>query len=169
MEKMNELLEKYFRGETSLDEEKELKKYFLFGNVKSEHEPYRALFEVFDMEVHEKAETPLKKVTFIQHREKHTWIKTFSYSGIAAAIILALWIQRPKQSDDFAIISGRRIDNSEYAQKYAAEKLNKATFILRSSMKPLKSFATVRKSMEPMKKISDTREKLHEIKNKIQF
>lgn len=169
MEKMNELLEKYFRGETSLNEEKELKKYFLFGNIESEHEPYRSLFEAFNQELYEKAETPLQKVTFMQHKEKHTWIRTFSYSGIAAAIVLALWIQRPKQSDNFAIISGRRIENSEYAQKYAAEKLNKATFILRSSMKPMKSFATVRKSMEPMKKISDTREKLQEIKNKIQF
>lgn len=169
MEKMNELLEKYFRGETSLNEEKELRKYFLSRNVKSEHEHYRALFEAFDQELSEKAGTPLKKVIFMQHKETHTWIRTFSYSGIAAAIVLALWIQRPKQSDDFAIISGKRIENSEYAQKYAAEKLNKATCILRSSMKPMQSFATVRKNLEPMKKISDTRNKLHEIKNKIQF
>jgi hypothetical protein len=159
MEKMNKLLEKYFRGETSLDEEKELKKYFLSGNVKSEHEPYRAMFEAFDLELHEKAETRLERVVFMQHREKHSWIRTLSYAGIAASVVLTLWIQRPQNTDDFAIISGKRIENSEYAQKYAAEKLNKATGILKRSMKPMQSFATVRKTMEPIKNISDTNEK----------
>lgn len=169
MEKMNELLEKYFRGETSLAEEKELKNYFLSGNVKPEHEPYRALFEAFDQELNEKAEVSVHTLVFMQRKEGYSWIKTLSYSGIAAAVVLSLWIQRPRQSDDFAIISGRRIENSDYARKYAAEKLNRVNNVLRNSMKPMQSFATVRKSLEPMKKIGDTREKLNEIKNKIQF
>jgi len=88
MEMMNELLEKYFRGETSLAEEKELKKYFSEGNVAAVHEIYRALFEEFRQELNETAKTPLKKVIPVQRKIKRIWIQTFAYTSIAATILL---------------------------------------------------------------------------------
>jgi len=169
MEKMNELLEKYFRGETTLDEEKELKQYFTTGNVASEHEPYRAMFVAFGQELQQKAKSPLKKVLPKQRAVIRIWIKSFAYSGIAATILIALWIQRPRQSENYAIVAGNRIEDSEYAQKYAEKKLNKANEILKNSMKPMKSVETVRHSLQPMQKVADTRKKLEEIENNIQF
>lgn len=166
---MNELLEKYFRGETSLAEEKELKQYFAAGNVTATHEPYRALFGAFEQESEGKAVTPLKKVLPKQQTVKRIWIKTFAYSGIAAAILLAVWIQRPQEQETYAVVAGKRIEDTEYAQKYAEKKLNKVNQMLQNSMKPMQSLETVRKSFEPMQKIGETREKLDEIENKIQL
>jgi hypothetical protein len=169
MERINELLEKYFSGETTLAEEKELKQYFSAGNVAVEHEPYRALFRTFKQELQQRATTPLIKVLPKQQTAKSIWIKTFAYSGIAAIILLAIWIQRPQEQETYAVVSGNRIENTEYAQKYAEKKLNKVNQILKNSMKPMHSLETVRKSLEPLQKIGETREKLDEIENRIQL
>jgi hypothetical protein len=170
METMNDLLEKYFRGETSLAEEQVLKNYFLSGQISAEHELYKALFDTFEEEKQYKSTAYLKMVADKQSSGKHIWIKTLSYSGIAAALILALCVVKPaKQSDTFAIISGKRIESTEYAQKYAEAKMLKVNNILRSSMKPMRSLSTVRKGLEPLRKISETKEKIEEIKNKVQF
>lgn len=169
MEKLNELLEKYFRGETSLSEENELKEYFLSSMVAPEHEMYRTMFEVFEEEKLERID-PLKKPIEPRKRSlKRLWIQAFSYSGIAAAILLTLWIQRPVPSENYAIVSGTRIEDAEFAQKYAERKLNKASEILTNGLKPMQSIDKVRESLKPMQKVSETREKIDEIKNKLQF
>jgi len=144
MEKMNELLKKYFNGETTLTEELELKSYFLSGNINAEHELYRPLFETFEEEKCETAFEPLKKVATKQTKIKHIWIKTVSYSGMAAAIVLALWIQRPQQSENYAIIHGQRIDDPEYVQRYAEKKINDMNERIQNGLKPLKNMEAVK-------------------------
>jgi len=144
---MNELLEKYFRGETSLAEEKELKNYFLSGNVKSEYAPYRALFEAFDQEKQETAIIPQLKILPRQREVKHFWIKTFSYSGIAAALVLALWTQYPRSERDYAIIHGRRINDPEYAQKYAEKKMSDVNEMLQNGLKPLRDMEALKENL----------------------
>jgi CHASE3 domain sensor protein len=47
--KIEELLEKYFEGETSITEEKELKNYFSSPNVAKHLEQYKPLFGYFEM------------------------------------------------------------------------------------------------------------------------
>ena len=163
MEMMNELLEKYFRGETSLHEEAELKQYFALGNIKKEHEPYRALFGVFETEKHDTAKAPLKKVAIKQNQVKTLWIKTFAYSGIAAALILALWIQRPQQNGDYAVIHGRRIESPEYAQQYAEKKMNSVNEILKDGLKPMKRMEMVKKNLQLLNKISETQDRINEL------
>jgi hypothetical protein len=169
MERMNELLEKYFNGTTDLTEEKALKQYFAGTNIAKEHEPYRALFNAFGDELTETAINPLKKVSPKQKSIKRIWIRTFAYSGIAATILIALWIQRPNQSENYAIVSGNRIEDPEYVQEYTEKKLNKVNEILHNSMKPMKSVETVRQSLQPIQKIVETRRKLEQIENNIQF
>jgi len=169
MEMMNELFEKYFRGETSLAEEKELKQYYSVGKVAPEHEIYRALFEVFNEEKTEKAVSPLKKVIPGQKIVKKIWFRTFAFTGIAATIALLLWVKFPQETDNYAIISGNRIENSEYAQQYAMKKLNHVNHMLAKSMKPMKSFNQVRQTMEPMQNLTDIWDKMDDIQNKLKF
>jgi len=170
MDKMNELIEKYFRGETSLTDEKELKRYFLSGKLIPEHVPYRPLFEAFDEELKETATFPLKKVIPMQRSPKRFWIQTISLTGIAAAFLLALWVYQPQQkSETYAVISGNRIDDTEFVQKYATEKMNKVNDILTNSMKPMQSIDKVRNSLQPINKIGETKDRMEEIKNKVQY
>jgi len=167
MELMNNLLEKYFQGETSLEEERELKKYFLKGNVAAEHEIYRAMFEEFKHELNEKAIAPLKGVIPKQRKIKRIWFQTFAYTAIAATLFLLVWIQFPQSTEDFAIIGGNKIENQEYVQRYAEKKLTKVNNILARSMEPMKSFNKVRQDMEPLQNVRDVRNKMKAIQNKL--
>ena len=169
MEMMNELLEKYFRGETTLQDEKELKQYFSTGNVSSEHEIYRALFDVFRQELSETNVRPVSVALPDQKRIKRTWIQTFAFTGIAATLILLLWIQLPQYSDNYAVIGGTRINNAEYVQRYTEKKLTRVNHMLARSMKPMQSFSKVRKNMQPLQNLSEVRTKMDEIQNKLQF
>ena len=165
MEKLNLLLEKYFRAETSISEETELKKYFLGENVAPELEIYRPLFVAFEQE---KQLTIQPEFTIVEPKKRKAirfWIKTISYSGIAAAILLALWFQKPSENDNYAVISGHRIENSEFANQYAEKKLNRVGEVLRTGLSPMKSLNMVRETLKPMEKVSETREKLNDIKN----
>ncbi|WP_194852397.1 hypothetical protein [Nonlabens antarcticus] len=47
---MNKLLEKYWKGDTSLQEEQQLQSYFKGDKVSAEHEVYRKLFHGFEIE-----------------------------------------------------------------------------------------------------------------------
>jgi hypothetical protein len=169
MEMMNELLEKYFRGETSLAEEKELKQYFSTGEVTAEHEIYRALFEEFELELNETAIAPLKIIIPKQKKIKHVWIRTFALTAIAATLLLLLWIRMPDSTDNYAIIGGNRINNSEFAERYTQKKLNKVNSMLARSMKPIQSLDKVRDNLQPLQSVSDMKDKMNEIQNKLQF
>jgi hypothetical protein len=170
MEKINELLEKYFRAETSVVEENELKNYFSGSNIADEHEVYVPLFKVFIIEQQQKLNVEsLKRILPKQQSTKRLWIKSFIYSGMAATILLFLWVQRPVTTENYAIVSGNKIENSEYAQQYAEKKLDKVNQILKNTMEPMQSMQTVKRSLRPMKKMNETREQLNEIQYKIQF
>ncbi|ARN77260.1 hypothetical protein BST97_04285 [Nonlabens spongiae] len=47
---MNDLLDKYWEGTLSLEEENKLRDYFKSDQVSAEHEPFRDLFDAFDEE-----------------------------------------------------------------------------------------------------------------------
>ncbi len=47
---MNELLEKYWEGTTTLEEEQRLKRYFASGNIDTAHEIYKPIFSAFALE-----------------------------------------------------------------------------------------------------------------------
>ena len=163
MEMMKELLEKYFRGETSLSEEKELKHYFSKGDVVPEHEIYRPMFEVFDLELNDKASSPLLKVIPKQRKIKQIWIKTFAFTGIAASLVLLMWVQLPQTTDNYAVINGTRIDNQEYVQRYAQKKLNYVNEMLKDGLKPMQRMKVVNQTLQPLNVIKETHDKMIEI------
>jgi len=156
-------LEKYFRGETSLTEEKELKHYFSTGNLVPEHELYRPLFGVFELELNDTAITPLIKVIPKQRKIKHIWIKTFAYTGIAATLLLLLWVQLPRTSENYAVINGTRIDNQEYVQRYAQKKMNYVNEILKDGLRPMQRLNVVNHTLQPLNVIKETHDKMIEI------
>ncbi|MEI6751934.1 MAG: hypothetical protein WCK78_02080 [Paludibacter sp.] len=169
MERINELLEKYFRGETTLTEENELKNYFRSNKISYEHAAYEPLFRTFDEESNESVLRQIEKIKPEQKRILSNWIQAFAYTGIAASLVLALWVQRPKQSENFAVLSGNKIQDTEYAEKYAEKKLNQVNDILNRSMKPMQKVQNIGKSIQPIHKISNIREQINEIQNKLQI
>ncbi|AXT59024.1 hypothetical protein D1816_01205 [Aquimarina sp. AD10] len=96
---IEKLLEKYFEGETTISEEKELKVYFTRETVPSHLERYRDLFQYFSEESTITATRDLKLKT--RNRPKFAWV------GMAAsiALITGLFLTRtnppPEKVDTF--------------------------------------------------------------------
>ena len=84
LDKIERILEKYFEGETSIVEEKELKDYFASSNVAQHLEHYKPLFGYFSQAKQEqyKAVIPLQTTK----RKIASWI------SIAAAVIVLLGV-----------------------------------------------------------------------------
>ena len=169
MEKLDILLEKYFKAETSVNEENELKNYFLGDNIDPEYEIYRPMFVAFSQEKQQKIQPEIKIIEPKKRKAFRVWLKTISYSGIAAAILLTFWFQQPKNNQNYAVVSESRIEDPEFAVQYAEKKLSRAGEIVRKSLSPMKSLNTVRGTLTPIEKVSETREKINDIQNKINF
>lgn len=169
MVNINDLLEKYFDGQTSLAEEKLLKQYFSSNEISLEHLIYKPLFEVFEIESKEVLSTAKIRTEIIPTgKSKHIWFRTLSMAGVAASIVVAFWFfGNNAMADDFAVINGKRINDAEYAQQFAARKLSRVNRMLTTTMKPIQQINKVNQCMEPIDKFADINDQLVEIKNKI--
>ena len=171
MESINILIEKYFNGETTLQEENILKNYFKSEKVEASHEIYRPLFEVFQRESEEIYQPKSVKVIDYQPtNRRRNWLQIASISGVAATVLLAIWfLHFNTDGADYAVVNGKRINDAEYAQKIAQAKVDKVNDVLGRSFKPMGSFKKVRRSLEPVNKLSEVRLNLNEIENKLNF
>jgi len=76
---IEKLLEKYLNAETTIAEEKELKNYFLNGNVAPHLEEYQALFGYFSTS---KNERYTKTIQLKSQKQRWKWL------SVAASIVL---------------------------------------------------------------------------------
>jgi len=82
LDKIEILLEKYFEGETTIAEEKELKNYFSSSDVAQHLEHYRGMFGYFSAAKEQKFEQELPLKT--KARNKVAWL------SVAATIVILL-------------------------------------------------------------------------------
>ena len=148
MANINELFEKYFKAETSIAEENEIKQYFKSENVDPIYEKYRALFLCFETELNLKMPVENMNIKFsAQNNHKKFWLRGMSLSGIAASLILGFWFFSVDSNSDYAVINGSVVEDEYLVQQIAFVKEN------------LKSISA----------ISKTRNKITDIKNTINF
>lgn len=106
---IEELLDRYFEGETSLEEEEQLRQYFRQNHVEKEFEIYTPIFNLLDKE-REMLETvvPPKK------SKKHTLI--YLWAGVAASLLLVTIIRLGEQrtnsqSQSIVYVDGKQISD----------------------------------------------------------
>lgn len=83
LNKIEILVEKYFQGETSIVEEKELRDYFSSSNIASELEQYKPIFGYFTLE---------KEQTFERKIQLKSKSSNWKRLSIAASILVLLGI-----------------------------------------------------------------------------
>lgn len=90
------LIDSYFEGTTSLHEEKFLRDYFRQEMIDAEFESYRPMFQYFDEErklletKEEKTgfeEKSIRQNTFVQENSKGQWIRTFAITAAACTFL----------------------------------------------------------------------------------
>lgn len=87
IDKINGLLEKYFEGETSLQEEELIKDYFRNGNIDKQHEVYAPMFGYFASE--RKNNPTIIKTQTVKPVKKQT-VRTKLYYIVTGAVACAL-------------------------------------------------------------------------------
>ncbi len=83
LDKIEIVLEKYFRGETNITEEKVLKEYFFSSNVAQHLAQYKPIFGYFTLDKDQKNN---KKIRLKTKRRNFTWL------SIAASVVILLGI-----------------------------------------------------------------------------
>lgn len=93
--KIEQLLETYFEGETTLEQEQQLRQYFMGKDVAPHLEPYIGMFCAF---AKAQQETTTAPITLPSSKTNYRWI-----AGIAAAVVLALGIlTQNNTSEDYS-------------------------------------------------------------------
>ncbi|WP_292891851.1 hypothetical protein [Nonlabens sp.] len=142
---MNDLLEKYWIGETTLLEEQQLRDYFSSEKVSTEHEVYRSLFNTFELEqgLEEGDFDAFAKVKQKQSLDKQFQKRTWKALAIAAGFSLLLAVgagyyqEQYKTKPDFGTY-----ETPEEARAAALDMLELVSVKLnkgRSNMKPLQT------------------------------
>lgn len=90
MIKIEEILERYWEGESTLEEEKLLRTYFRSDKVSSEHLPYRDLFSFYDVESENKYMGSMDVPDKIKYTTQRTKILTIVRRVISAAAVITL-------------------------------------------------------------------------------
>ncbi|MDR1198743.1 MAG: hypothetical protein LBK94_06980 [Prevotellaceae bacterium] len=164
--KINRLLDLYFAGETTITQEKELKKYFSSNDIDAEHKVYQQLFKTFEAEKSEKYPENPPEIKTPSISRKIFFMPVIS-TAIAASILLMTGIFQTKYYDDYVIMNGKRINNSEFALQVAQAKINKVSESLKSGMKPVRNINKIYKSLQSLQKVEYIKTKIQHTFEKI--
>lgn len=109
------LLEKYFEGETSIQEENILRDYFLSEEVSDDLKSYKILFTAFAQE--KNISIVDKTIDLSTYQKNSTPINRFYYWGIAATVLVLItsWVFFQNQNTTFQAPSQQELI---IAQKY---------------------------------------------------
>ncbi|MBI5324491.1 MAG: hypothetical protein HZB41_04345 [Ignavibacteriae bacterium] len=164
--KIDELLNKYFEGETSLDEEKQLKEYFSQQDIPVEYEKYSGHFGILLAE--SKIETG-KEFDVVFSNEiikpkiyKHGFIYRIGYAITAVAAVAAILIMAYVQYSSLPN-KNLRLDYLKYDTykdpKLALDETKKTLLIvsveINKGMEQLGKLSKFDKSINELEKISD--------------
>lgn len=150
--KIEELLDKYFEGETSCEEERELRRFFTEEKVPEHLQTYRPLFAYltqeaiseFDFKKNEEENTLARKEMDASEKKAETTARAFgkngrlhrtlyALSGIAAGVLLLYSIGKLVQPpapvpENYVIIDGIRHTDENLAKAKALEAMRMAGF-----------------------------------------
>lgn len=142
MKNIDILLEKYWAGETSLEEESFLRECFQKDNSQAQN-PETEIFTSFSMaqKVSFNSSALEKRITeSIRHKNKHKHRKIYSFTAISMAasmlLVVGLFMLNNK-NEAYVVDKGVRYDDMEKAINCADEAMNEAMTPLRQSMQSL--------------------------------
>lgn len=125
--KIEELVEKYFDGQTTCAEERALRRTFAKGKVPKHLEVYRPLFAYIDKEAESHAQVqglrPTRRRRAI-HRPRLVYWAGGLAAGLALCLALARFLPRTEEAENYVIINGERYTAPALVQAKAREALH---------------------------------------------
>ncbi len=173
---IKKLLDKFYEGQTSLEEEMQLKEYFLGDNIPGEMLDDKELFVTMSA-ANENIEMPdslnssiIEAISNAEHSESRVKrINLYSFSGLAAGLAIILSVYFAFLRDDSTeLLAEYTIQDEEVAYleakralSYVSAKLNKGT----AELKPLEQVSKSIKTLAPLNKLSSGRKELQLLGN----
>ena len=123
--KIDELLNKYFEGETSCEEERELRRFFTEEEVPEEMQMYRPMFAYLDKEVKEHQSLPPKaankkvKIGRITPRRLYYTIGSIAAGLLILVGVANLYQQIAVTPTDYVVINGKRYTDANIIREQA--------------------------------------------------
>lgn len=157
LETLNELLEKYWEGETSLQEERALKSYFELGPVHPDHKAYAPLFQMFKKEQAETLEADLGAMikmevhnsvntgpaAFFKTRNLYPRLRMIA-AGLALLLTVGFIVNKFVKTDP--VLASHEVEDPEEALRVTMDalaflgvKLNEGTDSVNKNMKKVSS------------------------------
>lgn len=169
---MKELLNKYWEGQTSLEEERELRDYFSKGSVAPEHEMYRSIFNTFEdenaMEMNAEFDA-FAKLTPEEQPVDSSKLRVLKGIGIAAGLAALLAVGSHYIGSTSASTAVDTYDDPKEAYYATVQALQLVSTKLnngRENLKPLeeinnkkdKVFRVTEQTLEPTQKVTKIKE-----------
>ncbi|RLD64861.1 MAG: hypothetical protein DRI95_09930 [Bacteroidetes bacterium] len=123
------LLDKYFEGNTTLEEEQKIREFFLKNSdLPAKLVKTKAMFEFFQKETEKRIELPLIQIVNRQSEKNTNRRKIyFLISGIAASILILISVfnfsDNSEEQKVYAYINGKPIINEQVAKMEAKRAL----------------------------------------------
>jgi len=180
-ENINALLEKYFEGTSSLQEENMLRHYFLFEDISEDLLPYKAIFQSFEKE-NKLIFDKFDESTIFKSKDSIT-LKNNSIWAIAASIIIlfgSLFLMKshknqviiPSQSElliaqkyltigfesfDKAYTQSQKVLNKTQVLNHQTQKVEKMGIIYQNNIKNIANLNYIDRSLNQLQNISSIR------------
>lgn len=129
---IRELLDKYFEGDTSAEEEKMLRSYFAQDDIPEELKVYTSLFRFLDDEAAALAVlNEIRSKEPIPARRKPTILRNLRMiAAVAATLLIAILLlirpdRQPTPSDNYVWVDGKQITDLKTVSKYAEASFGK--------------------------------------------
>ncbi|KAA6348704.1 hypothetical protein EZS27_003848 [termite gut metagenome] len=126
---IEKLLDKYFEGETSCEEERKLRRYFTQNIMLQEHlQTYRPLFAYLDIEIKHNSMNDPKRKAIVSKRTL-----MYMFGGIAAGLLLILGISGINQhhnihSGNYVLIDGKQYTDINLVRELAMSAFTNVCF-----------------------------------------
>ena len=167
-QKIHDLLQRYFDGATSLDEERELQRYFAGRNIPHGLKAYQPMFAFFAEEqaVHPPAQKPAARIIRLN------WS---IITGIAASIAILFLVSLPKvqrEHDQYAYyVDGQRVYDEDAALESAEIKLQMMAASMQKARNSMAAFEKVQESNQSLQrfdKISNAYRQMETLGSKLE-
>jgi hypothetical protein len=164
MERLEELLNRYFEGETSLEEERELREFFRSTQIiPSQWECYRAIFGYFDSERAIVSDRATYTIPAKHRVRKITWLST---AAAAAACVVFAALYEAKEPTVVApvrsVAQEVKVEKVEEVNRIAPQP-EKAAPVRMVKSKKVKKVAPAKKVEESQSRIVKPARKRHTI------
>jgi len=121
--KIETILEKYFQGETSVSEEKELKNYFSSSDVAHHLVHYKPMFGYFSKATEQK----FNQTILLQAKKQYVgWLSIAASVVVLLGISTFTYLHQPKQMDDLGTYESpeEAFEATQKALSMLSEKVN---------------------------------------------